>query len=268
MKNIALKIQYDGSQYSGWQKQLDQKTVQGEIDKALSIICKQKIQTNGASRTDAKVHAYEQWASFTAEFEIPTENMKKVLNSLLPEDISILSAKEMPESFHARYSTVGKTYVYKIMNTEGKNPFFNNYGYNITEKLDWEKMKEAGKRMEGYKDFRAFMSSGGGQELTKRNLDKVKVWSVDARDGENPNANNKDQKIFVEVTARSFLYNMVRIMVGTLVYVGLGKIKVEEIDSIIKSLDRRNAGPTAPPGGLYLKKICYDEYSFMNEIKE
>lgn len=265
MKNIKLKIQYDGTNYCGWQKQKRHRTIQGEVERVLSKLCNQKIETNGTSRTDSGVHAYEQIVNFQAEFGIPVENIKKVANKLLPDDIVILSVEEMPLDFHARYSAVGKKYIYKILNTSERNVFLSNYYFHVHEEMDASKMMEAARFFEGTHDFKAFMSTSRNTviENTIKTICRINVDEYDRLDNVNDTLNDQPagwgKKIHIEITGNSFLYNMVRIISGTLVDVGTGKIRPEEIEQIILNKDRRKAGYTAPPGGLYLKEIYFNK---------
>ncbi|MCT4605174.1 MAG: tRNA pseudouridine(38-40) synthase TruA [Marinisporobacter sp.] len=244
MKNVKLIIQYDGTNFSGWQVQPNARTVQQEIEKALSKIMKRPIKINGSGRTDAGVHALGQVASFCEEFSIPIEKIPVALNSLLPQDIAIKEAIEGSVDFHARYNAVGKKYIYKIYNKEIRNPLLRNYTYFVSKPLDIEKMKKACDYFIGEHDFKGFMASGSSVVDTVRRIDALKLYE-------------KDEILTIEVKGNGFLYNMVRIVAGTLVDVGKGKIKEEEVPMIIRSCKREKAGHTAPPQGLYLAKVFY-----------
>lgn len=261
MTNVLLKIQYDGTHYSGWQRQLTARTVQGEVEKVLSSLCLQKIDVQGTSRTDAGVHAYMQGVSFKGDFAIPVSRIKKAANGLLPDDIFIKEAVEVDEDFHARFSSVGKTYQYKILNTQEKDIFSRNYYYNICKPLNLEAMKDAAVQFVGSHDFMTFMSSKSQVENTIRTIYALNINEevlIHPQQG---------RLLIIEVTGKSFLYNMVRIMSGTLIDVGLGKIKPDEIHDIIQSKDRWRARHTAPAQGLYLKKIYFDESELKEKIK-
>lgn len=244
-RNILLTIEYDGSRYFGWQVQPRVPTIQGEIQKTVRRVLKQDIKLKGSGRTDAGVHAYGQTASFEIIHGIPVEKIPRVLNNKLPGDIKILAAKEVPEDFHARFSAVGKKYIYKMR--ESVDVFANNYFYEVPKKPDYEVMKEAAKNIVGTHDFKCFQASGGEEkETTVRTIFDLDVKKTEAG-------------YELVVCGNGFLYNMVRIITGTMVDVGLGKISPEEIKGIIDSKDRSKAGHTAPPQGLYLAEVYYTE---------
>lgn len=254
MKNVLLTIAYDGTNFSGWQKQPDQRTVQGELEKALSTLCNTEITINGTGRTDAGVHAWGQCASFRAEFGIPVERIKDALNDLLgtgrkaivPKDILIKEASLVPEDFHARFSARAKTYVYRIRNQVETDIFQRDYCFQVREPLDHELMRKGAELLEGTHDYKSFQASGGEEkETTIRTIKSIVIQEEENRLG-------------IHVTGDGFLYNMVRIIVGTLVEVGKGKIPPEEIVNILDGKDRQLAGPTAPAQGLYLAKVYFD----------
>lgn len=253
-KNILLTIEYDGSEFCGWQIQPNVRTAQGELEKVLSKLCNEQISVNGTSRTDAGVHALGQRASFRGDFGIPTERIALAANNLLSGgmnalnrvgDIRIVRAEEVPWDFHARFNAKGKMYRYVIRNTDEVDIFRRNYCYQIRELLDLESMKKAAKYILGTHDFQCFQAAGG----QKRETTVRTVYSLDiSKDGDN---------IQIDIKGDGFLYNMVRIIVGTLVEVGEKKISPEEIKKIIESKDRQNAGHTAPAAGLYLMEVYY-----------
>ncbi|WP_432404425.1 tRNA pseudouridine(38-40) synthase TruA [Wukongibacter sp. M2B1] len=244
MKNVKLTIAYDGTNYSGWQRQNNARTVQGVIEKKIRAITKQEIQIHGSGRTDAGVHALNQIASFTAEISIPTNKFAFVLNNALPSDIVIKEVEEMDMDFHARYSAKGKKYIYKIYNGVIRNPLYANYSYFVSKNIDVNKIIEASKYFIGEHDFKGFMSSGSNVKNTIRTIYNIDVYQ-------------KDEFIILEYKGNGFLYNMVRIITGSLLDVSSGKIMMENLDYIIKSKDRRNARHKAPPQGLYLAKVYY-----------
>ena len=247
-----MTIEYDGTGFSGWQIQPESRTVQGELQKALKKICGQEIKLDGTSRTDAGVHALGQRASFKAEFGIPVEKLALVMNNMLPGDIKIKEAKEMPLDHHARFDAKGKKYIYKIMNCAEKNVFKRNFYYYFDRPLDVEKMKEAAGYLVGTHDFASFMAMGSTpQQTTVRTIYSYEVFCESNKDG--------SKEILLEVKGDGFLYNMVRIMTGTIVEAGMGKIRPEEVADIILAKDRSRAGRTAPPQGLYLGEIYYTE---------
>ena len=251
-----MKIAYDGSGFSGWQRQPDKRTVQGTLEEALSVFTGTEIKLNGTSRTDAGVHALMQCASFKGEFSIPPEGLMRAANNLLSGglnrknpvgDVRILSLEEVALDFHARFDCKGKTYRYIINNGE-PDIFRRNYCYWVPQKLELKRMQEAAGILKGTHDFRAFQSSGGNErETTVRTISDIRVF----RDEEHPS------DIVTEVTGDGFLYNMVRIIIGTLTETGLGKRDPSDMERVINSLDRSEAGHTAPAEGLYLKKIYF-----------
>lgn len=272
MKNVLLTIKYDGTPFCGWQRQPNVETVQGEVERVLSILCAQPIEINGTSRTDGGVHAYGQQASFKGEYSIPVENIKRAANNLLNPAVEITQVMEVPEDFHARFDSKGKTYEYVIINSREKDPFMRNYSYFVDKKLDIEKMERALKHIEGTHDFECFQAAGG--ELRETTVRTVYKLELAVEDGACPEKEYEKQrvpgasicqddrwfepkKLTVKITGDGFLYNMVRIIVGTLVDVGLGRIEPDQVEKIIEGRDRTKAGHTAPPQGLYLKEIYY-----------
>ena len=271
MKNVLLTIKYDGTSFCGWQRQPNVVTVQGEVERVLSILCAKPIEINGTSRTDGGVHAYRQQASFKEDFSIPLENLKRAANNLLDPAIEITEVMEVPEDFHARFDSKGKTYQYVIVNSRDRDPFMRNYCYFVDKQLNIEKIMRALKYIEGTHDFNCFQAAGGDiRETTVRTVYALNV-SVEeiacperkgrilAADKVNDDRWFPPKKLTVSITGDGFLYNMVRIIVGTLVDVGLSKIEPENVAKIIESKDRTKAGHTAPPQGLYLKEIYYED---------
>jgi len=255
-RNILLTIQYDGTGFSGWQRQPNARTVQGEIEKVLSKLCAGLIQINGTSRTDAGVHALGQRASFKGEFGIPTDRIQRAANNMLAAtvgtprqcaDVRIVKVEEMPDDFHARFDCKGKTYRYIIKHGCEPDVFQRNYTYQLQEKLDTSAMREGAKHITGTHDFACFQAAGGTpRETTVRRIFNLQILE------------QSEDTLWIEVTGDGFLYNMVRIIVGTLVEVGQGRRTAASVAETIRSADRRNAGHTAPAEGLYLKEIFYD----------
>lgn len=254
-KNILLEIEYDGTGFSGWQIQPEARTVQGEIEHVLTYIAGEPVHIHGTSRTDKGVHALGQCASFMWDNHLPTEKLASIMNrrfgvggmgrSGAPGDIRIISAREMPLDFHARYSCIGKTYVYFI---DREADIFNrNFAFQYPNSLDVEAMREAACFVTGSKDFKSFEASGGTpRETTVRTVSRLDIID-DVEEG----------IIKVEITGDGFLYNMVRIIVGTLIEVGDGRRTPESLKATIESRSRAAAGFTAPACGLYLKKIYF-----------
>ena len=244
MRNIKLIIEYDGKGFNGWQKQPNKLNIQGEIEKAIFEITGEEVNLTASGRTDAGVHSFGQVANFKTESKIPTEKFAKAINSKLKKSIVIKSAEEVDEQFHSRYSVHSKTYRYIINNSENGTAIYRDLEYHYPFKLDAEKMNEAIKYFEGEHDFKGFKASGTSSKSSVRIIYSGKVW----RD---------DDKINIEITGNGFLYNMVRIIAGTLLEVGEGKIMPEEIPEILESQDRKKAGRTLPAKGLYLMKVEY-----------
>lgn len=244
MKNIKLTIEYDGTNYNGWQKQKQGKTIQESIEKAIEKIIKEEVSITGSSRTDSGVHAKGMIANFMTESRVPPERFREAINTKLPDDIAIIKSEEVPLEFHSRYNSKGKTYCYTLINRREKVALLKNYVYHVVEPLDVKRMEETCKYFIGKHDFSAFKTNGSSVKTTVRTISDLHIEK-----------DNEFIKIFV--TADGFLYNMVRIIVGTLVEVGLGKKKPEEVLSAINTGNREESGHCAPPNGLVLEKVYY-----------
>ena len=245
MRNIKLTIEYDGKEFGGWQKQPNKLNIQGTIEKAIKEITKEDVDLTASGRTDSGVHSLGQVANFKTSSNIPIEKIPVALNSNLKKSIVIKSAEEVPERFHSRLSCKKKTYRYIINNSEIPSSIYRNLETHISYKLDIEKMKEAVKYFEGEHDFKAFKSSGTSSKSSVRIIYKAEV------------VEKENSRIYIELIGSGFLYNMVRIISGTLVEVGAGRIKPDEILNIIESRQRDKAGKTLPPQGLYLVNVEY-----------
>ena len=255
--NYKITVQYEGTRYKGWQKQprIDN-TIQGKLETLLSRLLDTDIEVFGAGRTDAGVHALGQCATFEWNSNMPVEKLPEVMNrrfgaggegrSGAPGDIRIISAEVMPDDFHARYSCKGKTYRYVIDKTG--DIFVRNraFQYPGASDLDTDAMREAAAHIVGTHDFKCFETSGGTpRETTVRTVSRLDI--------------TEDEKsIVIEITGDGFLYNMVRIITGTLVEAGAGKRTPDSVREVIESRNRANAGFTAPPQGLYLKEIYFE----------
>ena len=246
MRNIRLTIEYDGKEFNGWQKQPNKLNIQGNLEKVISDLTKEEIEIIGSGRTDAGVHALGQVANFKTNSNIPIEKFAIAINSRIKQSIRIKKAEEVDERFHSRYNCKRKTYRYIINTSETGSAIYRNLEYNIKMQIDVKKMQEAVKFFVGEHDFSAFKSSGTSSKSSVRTIYNAKV----EQDGE---------RIIIELTGNGFLYNMVRIISGTLVEVGLNKIKPEDITKIIESKNRQNAGKTLPPCGLYLVSVEYEK---------
>ena len=240
MRNIKLKIEYDGKDFNGWQKQPNKLNIQGEIERAIGEITGEKINLIASGRTDAGVHSLGQIANFKTNSNIPIEKVPIAINTKLKRSIRITEA-----DFHSRYNCKKKTYRYLINNSENGTAIYRNLQYNFSEKLDEKKMNEAIKFFFGEHDFKVFKASGTSSKSSVRTIYSGTV----ERQGD---------LVIIELTGNGFLYNMVRIIAGTLLEVGIGKIKPEEIKNIIASGDRERAGKTLPPQGLYLVNVEYN----------
>lgn len=245
MRNIKLTIEYDGKDFNGWQRQPDKLNIQGSIESAIKQITGEDVALNASGRTDAGVHAWGQVANFKTESNLPIEKFPIAINTKLKRSIRIIDAEEVDERFHSRLSCKRKTYRYVINNSEFASAIYRNLETHISQKLDIKKMQEAVKFFEGEHDFKAFKASGTSSKSSVRTIYKAEVIEM-------PN-----NRIYIELTGNGFLYNMVRIIAGTLVDVGFEKIESKEIPNIIKEGKRDLAGKTLPPNGLYLLRVEY-----------
>lgn len=246
MVNYKLTLCYDGSRYKGWQKQGNtDNTIQAKLEALLSRILQQPIDLAGSGRTDAGVHARVQVCSFRAATERSCGEMLSALRSNLPGDIGALSLEEAPPRFHARLSCTGKTYVYRIWNSSEPNVFERKYMYTFPESLDMSAMKAAADRLCGEHDFTSFCSNKHMKKSAVRRLDGIEFDCI-------------GNELRIMLTGNGFLYNMVRIIIGTLIEVGVGKRRAEDIPGIIAGHDRELAGFTAPAQGLFLWDVKYD----------
>lgn len=244
MRNIKLVIEYDGTNYVGWQKQKNGLSISEVIEKAIFHITKEEVSLIGSGRTDAGVHARGQVANFFTNSNIPPLKFKDAINSKLPEDISIIKSLEVDEEFHARYSSKGKWYSYTILNRIEPSPFYRKYAAHIKYNIDLEKMIQASKYFIGTHDFASFKSEGSSVKTTVRTIYRLDIQK-------------QGDVIRLDFEGDGFLYNMVRIITGTLIDVARGRIKPDDIDYILKSKNRSLAGFTAPACGLCLEKVYY-----------
>ncbi len=244
MRFIKARIAYDGACYHGFQRQNNAIAIQQVIEEAIETLIGEKVTVNGCSRTDTGVHAREFYLSFKMENPICCEGFLKAINNLLPDDIAFLSVEECDESFHARYNCKGKEYEYLIFNSREKNPFLKNKVYRYTYPMNVKLMNDAAKVFVGTHDFKSFCSADCTKENTVRTITDFSV-------------ERQDDMVSFKVSADGFLYNMVRILVGTLLYVNEGKLTVEELEKLFDKKDRTKAGVTVPPDGLYLNHVYY-----------
>lgn len=246
-RNIKLVIAYDGTRYNGWQKQGNtENTIQGKIERVLSSILEEEIELHGSGRTDAGVHAKAQVANFHTSRDISIEDIATVLNMYLPNDIAVYQLEEVPNRFHSRLNATSKCYNYRIWNCYVPHPFEHRFLYQVDQHLNLDKMREAAKKFEGTHDFKGFCSNKRMKKSTVRT-----IYSIDIEQA--------GKEIILKFNGNGFLYNMVRIITGTLIEVGLGKRKPEEMETLIASKNREEAGFTAPAQGLCLESVSYDE---------
>jgi tRNA pseudouridine38-40 synthase len=245
MRNIKMIIQYDGSRYKGWQKQTeDFNTVQGKLEDILAKMTGGEIQLVGCGRTDAGVHALNYTANFHTDSNISIEEMQNYIDNNLPDDIALLSVKNASERFHARYNILSKTYMYRINNSQIKNVFDRRYIHNIEEKLDLEKMRQCSQVLIGTHDFQSFTTLKSKTKSTVRTINYISI-------------EEKEDIIEIDVNGNGFLWNMVRIILGTLIEAGMGKLNDRDVENILNSKTRANAGPMVPAKALFLKDVEY-----------
>lgn len=245
MANYKLTIQYDGGRYKGWQKLgNEENTIQGKLEKVLSELIGYEIEIIGCSRTDAGVHAFAQIANFKTDKQLSSTEIRNYLNHYLPMDISVTQVEVVPDNFHARYNAKSKTYLYKLWNMEYSNPFMRKYSMHVEKMLNLEDMKKAAAYFIGAHDFTAFSNAKSKKKSMVRQIHSIVIEEVDGF-------------ILVRVKGDGFLYNMVRKLVGTLIEVGLGEAKPEDIPGRIEAKDRGQIGVLADAGGLYLEQIEY-----------
>lgn len=244
IRKLLITIQYDGSAYHGWQVQSNALTVQEEFQNAVEKVLGSRLDVKGCSRTDSGVHANMYCLTLDTDMDISCSNVVLALNTYLPKDIAVIACVEAESDFHPRYSCKSKQYVYKIYNGKIRNPFYEKYAYHYRYNLDAEYLNREAKAFVGTYDYSGFCSIKSDVEDTVRTVYSASV----KREGE---------FVYFTFEADGFLYNMVRIMVGTLLFINEGKIKSGELKDIIMSKDRTRAGKTAPPHGLYLNKVNY-----------
>ena len=246
MKRVKLIVAYDGTNYHGWQTQPNAVTIEEVLNHHLSELLKEEIKVIGASRTDAGVHALGNVAVFDTSARMPADKISYALNTRLPEDIRIQDSCEVPSDFHPRFQKTTKTYEYRILNRRFPDPTRRLNSFFYYYPLDVVKMQEASLYLVGEHDFKSFCTEKPEVTNTVRTIYSLNV----IKEGD---------MIIIRVTGNGFLYNMVRAMVGTVVYAAEGKLAPEDIPAILDSGNRTLAGPTVPPGGLYMTRLWYDE---------
>lgn len=245
MKNVKTIIEYDGTDYHGWQCQGDLPTVQKTIEDAIRKITGENVKITGSGRTDAGVHAMGQVANFFTQAQMDPETLRKALNSTLPRDISIIKTQEVPEGFHAQFSSRSKVYEYRISNRSHPPALQRNRVWHIQQKLDTKKMREAAAYLEGTHDFSVFATADITVKTTVRTVKRVHVRKT------------REGIILIEIEADGFLKRMVRMITGTLVETGKGKLTPEGFGQILEAGQKTKNVFTAPPSGLFLKKVIY-----------
>lgn len=255
MKHIRLLIEYDGTNYQGWQTQRSGLTIQDTISRTISSIIGEQIDLLSASRTDAGVHALGQVAVFMTASALPAAVMKRALNAELPADIRILEARQLDTEFHPRYRAIKKSYFYLIEKAQKQSVFFHPYTWRMPFALDLQAMSRAAAVLLGEHDFSAFRGSGCGAKTTVRTIYSISITAHDHLDFMTASVQGEFLKIRIE--ANAFLRHMVRNIVGTLAEVGKGKRSPEELNDILASRNRNTAGATAPAKGLFLEKVFY-----------
>lgn len=244
-ERLLITLEYDGSGYCGWQRQLNGPSVQQHLEEALSKLSKRTVQVVGASRTDAGVHALGQRAHLDLPVAIPPEKLPYALNTLLPPDIRALSCVPVPAHFHARFDARGKAYRYRIYNRRQHSALLRRYAAHVPLPLDLTPMRRAAESLIGRHDFAAFQAAGGTAKTTVRTLKDARL-------------EQQGDEIILHVEGDAFLYNMVRIIAGTLIVIGQGKLKENAFLEAFDTLDRLALGPTAPPEGLCLMRVYYE----------
>lgn len=251
MKNYRIVLQYEGTRYQGWQRQEStENTIQGRLEALLGKMTGQKVEVIGSGRTDAGVHAACQVANFHLDTEKTPEQIMDYMNAYLPEDIGVIEIKEVGERFHSRLNVKGKTYRYRVLNTKIPHVFDRRYVHTVEEPLDVAAMQKASSYLEGTHDFKAFTSGKRGKKSTVRTIDSIRIEQVAA-------SFVWDREIRFTFSGNGFLYHMVRIMVGTLLEVGMHKRKPEDMADILAGGLREKAGELAPARGLTLMEVRY-----------
>lgn len=245
MRNIRLLLQYEGTRYQGWQRQKStDNTIQGKLETLLSRMCEEKIELHGSGRTDAGVHALGQVANFHTECNMPVEDMLRYINSYLPEDIAVVELTEAAPRFHSRLNAVGKHYEYRIINSGIPDVFRRRYALEVNESLDIAAMERAAEFLLGEHDFKSFTSSKKGKKSTVRRIDEIKI-------------NTEGDVLCFSFKGSGFLHHMIRIMMGTLLEVGMGKRSPDSIDEVIEARNRESAGMLVPAKGLILVEVYF-----------
>ena len=251
MRNFKMILQYEGTRYQGWQKQESTaNTIQGKLEALLSKMTGEKVEVQGSGRTDAGVHALGQVANFHSQTAMTVEEILAYMNFYLPEDIAVISLKEVPERFHSRLNAKGKTYCYRIICSSVPHVFDRRYVHIIDQELDLEAMEQAASFFVGKHDFQSFTSARKSKKSTVRTIDSIRIERTESISG-------GQDEIRIWYSGDGFLYHMVRIMTGTLLEVGLHKLKPQQMEEILLKGRREAAGELAPAKGLTLMEVRY-----------
>ena len=245
MTNYKLTIQYVGTRYDGWQRQGNtDNTIQGKLETLLSRLFGFPVEIIGSGRTDAGAHAFGQVANFHVPVDMSTQEILEYMNQYLPKDIAVSSIEKVDDRFHSRFNVKRKTYQYRIWNSYISNVFEKNFVYEVTDTLDVDRMKEAALYLIGEHDFKAFCSNKRMKKSTVRTIYEINIEEL-------------EPEIRITITGNGFLYNMVRIIVGTLLEIGMGEKKPSDVPAMLAGKDRRTTGYTVPPSGLMLMEVEY-----------
>ena len=245
MTNYKLTIQYVGTRYDGWQRQGNtDNTIQGKLETLLSRLFGFPVEIIGSGRTDAGAHAFGQVANFHIPVDMSTQEILEYMNQYLPKDIAVSSVEKVDDRFHSRFNVKRKTYQYRIWNSYISNVFEKNFVYEVTDTLDVDRMKEAALYLIGEHDFKAFCSNKRMKKSTVRTIYEINIEEL-------------EPEIRITITGNGFLYNMVRIIVGTLLEIGMGEKKPSDVPAMLAGKDRRTTGYTVPPSGLMLMEVEY-----------
>jgi tRNA pseudouridine38-40 synthase len=245
MRNIRLLVQYEGTRYQGWQRQQStENTIQGKLETLLGRMCGEPVELQGSGRTDAGVHALGQVANFHTECDMPVEEMQTYINHYLPEDIAVVEVREAAPRFHSRLNACGKHYEYRVINSDIPDVFRRRYALEVPEPLDVEAMERAAALLLGEHDFQSFTSARKGKKSTVRRIDEIRI----TRDG---------NLLCFSFKGDGFLYHMIRILMGTLLEVGMGRKSPESMEAILESRNREQAGMLVPAKGLTLVEVYF-----------
>lgn len=245
MRNIRMRLQYEGTRYQGWQRQgSTDNTIQGKLEALLSKMCGERVELTGSGRTDAGVHALGQVANFHTECSLSEEEMLSYINRYLPEDIAVTELCEVSPRFHSRLNARGKHYEYRIVNSGIRDVFRRRYALEVPERLDVDAMRRAARILLGEHDFKSFTSAKKSKKSTVRRIDEIRI-------------DQEGSLLCVSLKGNGFLHHMIRILMGTLLEVGLGKRTPESMADILAAGDRAQAGPLLPAKGLVLVEVYY-----------